>query len=80
MAIQDIHSRKLDLISRLLQVDDVAVFERIDELLKDAGVTSYSSVSEAAVRYRISRSEEDILNGNTLTQDDAERESENWGK
>jgi len=80
MATQDINSQKLELISKLLQVEDETVFKRIDELLVEAGVSPYSSVSEAAVRYRISRSEEDIKNGDTLTQEEAERESENWGK
>jgi hypothetical protein len=80
MANQDINSRKLELISRLLQVEDEAVFSRINRLLEDAEVSPYSSVSEAAVRYRISRSEKDIENGNTLTQEQAERASENWGK
>tara|TARA_R110000868_G_scaffold410110_1_gene697209 strand:+ start:1066 stop:1308 length:243 start_codon:yes stop_codon:yes gene_type:complete len=80
MALQDINSRKLELISRLLELEDEAIFARIDELLKDAGVAAYSAVSEAAVRYRISRSEQDIRNGDTLTQEEAELESEKWGK
>ncbi|MGB0917183.1 MAG: hypothetical protein ACPGU4_06305 [Flavobacteriales bacterium] len=80
MAAQDINSRKLELISRLLQVEDETVFTRIDELLGEAGVLPYSSVSEAAISYRVSKSEEDIKNGNTLTQEEAEKESENWGK
>lgn len=80
MAVKDLNSRKLELISRLLQVEDEAVFAQIDKLLEDAGVLPYSSVSEDAIRYRISRSEDDIENGNTLTQEEAERESVNWGK
>lgn len=80
MANQDINSRKLELISKLLQVEDEAVFARLNEVLEEVGVSGYSAISEPAVRYRIARSEEDIRNGNTLTQEEAEQESQNWGK
>lgn len=80
MAASDINSRKLELIGKLLAVNDELVFARIEELLNEAGISPYSGVSEQAVRYRISQSERDIAEGNTLTQEEAERESRNWGK
>ncbi|MBL4585983.1 MAG: hypothetical protein JKX84_02850 [Flavobacteriales bacterium] len=80
MKVLDTNTRKLNLIGRLLNVDDEAIFDQIETLLKKAGSPAYSMVQEEQIRYRITKAEKDIEDGNTLSQDEAERESENWKK
>ena len=80
MKVLDTNTRKLNLIGRLLNVDDEAIFDQIETLLKEVGSPAYSMAQEEQIRYRITKAEKDIEDGNTLSQDEAERESENWKK
>ncbi|MFM1875063.1 MAG: hypothetical protein RL266_800 [Bacteroidota bacterium] len=80
MGTTGIEQRKLRLISQLVRTEDPEIIAKVEELLSEVGVSPYAGFSEEEVRYRISRAEKDIAEGNTLTQEEAERESEKWGK
>lgn len=80
MKVISIEQRKLAVISQLLSTSDAEVISKVEELLQEANISPYAGVSEAEMRYRVARAEKDIAEGNTLTQEEAERESEKWGK
>jgi hypothetical protein len=80
----DIQVEKLHLIEELARIQDVYIIEQIKQLLKqkDNPVVGYDikggSISRKQLIKRIEEAETRINNGEYTTQEDLEKESENW--
>ncbi len=80
----DIQAEKLHLIEELAKIQDIRLIVKIKELLmrKNDPVVGYEITGAPITRKqlikRIEEAEQRIDNGEYVTQEDLERESENW--
>jgi hypothetical protein len=80
----DIQAEKLHLIEELARLQDIHIIEQIKQLLKQKNnpIVGYEINGEAITRKqlikRIEEAETRIDNGEYVTQEDLEKESENW--
>lgn len=80
----DIQAEKLQLIEELARIQDIHIIEQIKQLLKQKNnpVVGYEingdSITRKQLIKRIEEAEKRIDNGEYVTQEDLEKESENW--
>jgi hypothetical protein len=80
----DIQAEKLHLIEELARIQDIHIIEQIKQLLmqKNNPVVGYeidgSLITRKQLIKRIGEAETRIDNGEFITQEDLEKESENW--
>ena len=76
----DLQTRKLNLISYLVQLQDEKFIEKIEKIiLKNQNEKSEDiPFTTDELLNRIEKSENDLKNGNFKTQDELEQLSENW--
>lgn len=77
MVVIDLNQRKIALISRLIGMEDQQVIKKVEELLSEVFEPQFE-MSDETLKYRAAKVQKDIDNGNVLSQEEAERESENW--
>jgi hypothetical protein len=84
LEVMDIQAEKLHLIEELARIQDIHIIEQIKQLLKQQNnpVVGYEINGDPITRKqlikRIEESEKRIDNGEYVTQEDLEKESENW--
>ncbi len=80
----DIQAEKLHLIEELTRIQDIHIIEQIKQLLKQKNnpVVGYEINGDPITRKqlvkRIEEAEKRMDNGEYVTQEDLEKESENW--
>lgn len=80
----DIQAEKLHLIEELARIQDIHIIEQIKQLLKEKNnpVVGYeingNSITRTQLIKRIEEAETRVDNGEYVTQQDLEKESENW--
>jgi hypothetical protein len=80
----DIQAEKLHLIEELTRVQDIHIIEQIKELLKQKNnpIVGFeidgNPITRKQLIKRIEEAETRIDNGEYITQQDLEKESENW--
>jgi len=70
--------RKLNLIEYLIGIRDEKHFKKIENLINNEKNTSLKSLSEKEIIERTLKSEKNYLEGKFKSQDEIEKESENW--
>lgn len=82
--VMDIQAEKLQLIEELARLEDIHVIAQIKQLLKQKNnpVVGHAINGDAITRNqlikRIEEAETRVDNGEYVTQEDLEKESENW--
>ena len=78
----DIESTKLNVMQKIMQISKPALLEKIDKLLEEELVVGYtvegSPLTKSAYESRISVAEEQFNSGQYMSQEDLEKESDNW--
>lgn len=79
----DIHAEKLRLIEELARIQDIQIIEQIKQLLNQKNpVVGYEINGDPITRKqlikRIEAAEKRIDGGEYITQEDIEKESQNW--
>lgn len=78
----DIQTTKLNVVQKVLGVTNISLLEKINELLNEELTVGYTVSGEplTAKEYnkRLEIAEEQIRNGNYISQEDLEEESDNW--
>ncbi len=77
----DLQTRKLNLITYLLQMKDEVFFDKLENYILKNEVelnTNISPFSTEELINRVKKSELDFENGNFKTQEDVENISSNW--
>jgi hypothetical protein len=77
----DLQTRKLNLITYLLQMKDEVFFDKLENYILKIEVelnTNISPFSSEELINRVKKSELDFENGNFKTQEDVENISSNW--
>lgn len=77
----DLQTRKEDLIEYLLELQDEAVFQRIEGIInktRHSATKSLKQLSSQELIDRAKKSNEDYLSGKFIDQEQLEKESNNW--
>jgi len=75
--LAEIQNKKLEIIQALTFLDDESVLSEIEQIIA-AVAKPIQPMSISEFYERINKSEKSIEQGNIVSQDDLEKESENW--
>jgi predicted transcriptional regulator len=74
-----IKKRKMNIIEHVMFTDNTHLIKKIEKLVEEAFDEEHQSKDEhELIQKAILKSEEDIKNGNFLTQEELENEIKNW--
>ncbi|MEX2379111.1 MAG: hypothetical protein WD530_00080 [Vicingaceae bacterium] len=77
-----LQASKLSLVQKILSLNQESVIDKIDELLEREMIVGYTvdgkPLTKAAYNERIAIAEKQLQKGETISQEDLEKESENW--
>lgn len=77
-----LQASKLSLVQKILSLNQESVIDKIDELLEREMIVGYTvdgkPLTKAAYNERIAIAEKQLQNGESISQEDLEKESENW--
>ncbi len=78
----NIQATKLDVMQKILAVTTESIIEKINKILDKEMVVGYTvegkPLTKEAYNKRLQKAEAQIQSGNYLTQEEIEKESENW--
>lgn len=78
----DLQASKLDVMQKIMSVSRTSLLEKINTLLDKEMVVGYTAQGEPLTKesynMRLEQAEKQILSGEYTTQEDLEKESENW--
>jgi hypothetical protein len=78
----NIQAAKLDIVQKILAVKTEAIIEKINKILDKEVIVGYTvegkPLTKEAYNKRIQKAEKQIKAGNYITQEQLEKESENW--
>lgn len=73
---------KIDVMQKLLSVSTEALLEKINKILDKEMIVAYTvegkPLTQKAYNKRLQKAEQQIKSGNYITQEELEKESENW--
>jgi hypothetical protein len=79
---KDLQAAKLNLVQKLLGVNNGPLLEKIEKMLEKEMVVGYTiegkPLTKAAYDKRLAKAEKQIAAGKYTTQEDLEKESANW--
>lgn len=77
-----LQAAKLTMIQKILAVEQASVLDRIAEILDNEMIVGYTTdgkpLTKKAYNKRIATAEKQLRNGDITSQEDLEKESENW--
>ena len=78
----NIQAAKLDIVQRILTVKTESIIEKISKILDKEMIVGYTvegkPLTKEAYNKRLQKAEEQIKSGDCFTQEQIEKESENW--
>jgi hypothetical protein len=78
----EIALKKMELIEWLIKLNDKSTIKKVEELRNQSVKSRYEAklrpMSSRAYKSMLERGMEDYKNGRTTSQEDLEKESENW--
>lgn len=78
----DLQAAKIDVMQKLMGVSRKSLLNKINKILDKEMIVGYTAEGKPLTREtynkRLQKAEEQILSGEYLTQEDLEKESENW--
>lgn len=78
----DLKTAKLEVIQKIMNVSTESLLEKIDNLLEEELIVGYTAKGESLTKkeynHRLEKAEREIASGNFLSQQDLEKEIENW--
>jgi hypothetical protein len=78
----NLQETKLAVMQKIMSVSKTSLLEKIDRLLEEEMVVGYTAEGEPLTKelynLRLKKAEEQLKSGQYTTQEDLEKESENW--
>ncbi|MEB2785755.1 hypothetical protein [Algoriphagus persicinus] len=78
----DLKTAKLEVIQKIMNVSTESLLEKIDKILEEEMIVGYSVNGKPLTRkeynYRLEKAELEIASGDCLSQQELEKEVENW--
>lgn len=82
MIIMDLQATKLSVVQRILALNQASILNKIDEILEREMIVGYTvdgaPLTKETYNHRLAVAEQQLRDGDTISQEDLERESENW--
>jgi len=73
---------KMNIVKRILSLEQESIIRKIDEILENEMVVGYTvdgkPLTQKAYNERMVLAEKQLKSGQTISQGDLEKESENW--
>ena len=73
---------KMNIVKRILSLEQESIIRKIDEILENEMVVGYTvdgkPLTQKAYNERMALAEKQLKSGQTISQSDLEKESENW--
>lgn len=73
---------KLSVIQKIMSVSKASLLDKIDKLLEEEMIVGYTvegkPLTKKAYNMRLQKAEQEIRSGEYLSQEELEKESENW--
>lgn len=73
---------RLGVLQKVMNISTASLLEKIDRLLEDELIVGYTvegkPLTKASYNLRLAEAEEQLVSGQYTTQEDLEKESENW--
>ena len=80
--MMNIQAAKLDIVQKILTVETESIIEKINKILDKEMIVAYTvdgnPLTKDAYNKRLQKAEAQIESGDYLTQEELEKESENW--
>lgn len=77
-----LQAAKLTIVQKILAIEQASVLERIAEILDKEMIVGYTTdgkpLTKKAYNNRLAAAEKQLKNGDITSQEDLERESEDW--
>ncbi|MEL6560942.1 MAG: hypothetical protein AAFQ94_22295 [Bacteroidota bacterium] len=78
----DLEAKKLGVLQKIMNVDKESLLSKIDQILDDEMVVAYTidgdPLTKSLYNERLEIAEKQIAQGQTISQEDLEKESDNW--
>lgn len=82
MEIMGLQASKLSVVQKILSLKQESIIHKIDEILEREMIVGYTvdgqPLNKESYNQRIAVAEKQLKNGETISQEDLENESENW--
>lgn len=80
--MMDIQERKWDVMQKIMHVSKESLLDKIDQLLENEMIVGYTVTGDPLTRkeynHRLRVAEQQLKSGHYTTQEELEKESENW--
>ena len=77
-----LQAAKLNLVQKILSLDQESIIKKIDDILESEMIVGYTvegrPLTKTEYNQRMAIAERQLRNGEIIRQEDLERESENW--
>lgn len=78
----DLQAAKLDVMQKIMNVSTESLIAKVDKLLEEEMIVGYTAKGEPLTKkeynLRLEKAEKQITSGDFITQEDLEKEVENW--
>lgn len=78
----DLQAEKIDLIQKILSIQKESIIDKIKNILEKEMIVGYTTdgkpLTKKAYNARLEKAEQQIASGDYLSQEEIEKEAENW--
>lgn len=78
----NLQTAKVDVVQKIMNVSNTSLLEKISHILDKEMIVAYTTAGKALTRQmydsRLAQAEMQIKGGNTTSQEDLEKQIENW--
>lgn len=74
----EVNNLKYNLLDKLISIRDIGLLEKIDDLIGNIDINQPVFIVSDAQRKMLMKSEEDIRNGNLITDDELNEDEDLW--
>lgn len=78
----DLKTAKLEVIQKIMRISTESLIEKIDNLLEEELIVGYTAKGEPLTKkdynLRLEKAERQIASGEYISQENLEKEAENW--
>jgi hypothetical protein len=78
----DLQTAKLTVLQKIMEVNTPSLLDRINQILDEEMIVGYTSKGEpltiGAYNSRLEKGERQLASGEFISQEDMEKEAENW--
>ncbi len=82
LADMDLQTKKLDVMHKVMEISNMSLLNKISDILDKEMTVGYTAdgqaLSKKMYNQRLQYAEKQLLSGDCISQEDLEKESDNW--